>query len=138
MPRTIDVARLKRAAIGELTDLRKRIQDGIDTKLHYLLLRWMCRMTAVDAHETWERYVENRLVAALNHDPKHFLAEQNIKGVRHVSYGLARYIVRGDVIGCKIFETCLCAIENRSKLATRESLDQEVDQQSLPLIGTQK
>jgi hypothetical protein len=52
-------------------------------------------MTAVDAHETWERYVEARLVAAINHDPKHFLTEQNVKGVKHVSYGLARYIVRG-------------------------------------------
>jgi hypothetical protein len=52
-------------------------------------------MTAVEAHQTWERYVENRLVAAINHDAKHFLSEQNIKGVKHVSYGLASYIVRG-------------------------------------------
>ena len=43
-------------------------------------------MTAVNAHEIWERFVEDRLVAAIDHDPgAHFLAEQNVKGVKHVS-----------------------------------------------------
>jgi len=36
-----------------------------------------------------------RLIAALNHNPRHFLASQNIKGVSRVSYGLATYIIRG-------------------------------------------
>ena len=94
MPRTIDVSKIKHSAIGELDLMRKRIED-VRAKLDYLTLRWMCKMTAVNAHEIWERFVEDRLVAAINHDPKHFLAEQNVKGVKHVSYGLARYIVRG-------------------------------------------
>jgi hypothetical protein len=52
-------------------------------------------MSAVEIHAVWERYVEGRLVAALNHDASNFLTAQNIKGVTHVSYGLATYIVRG-------------------------------------------
>ena len=95
MARKIDIARLKRTAIAELAAMRERIEDGRTANLHYLLLRWMCKMTAVDAHGTWERYVEGRLVAAVNHSPAHFIAEQNIKGVSHISYGLAQFIIRG-------------------------------------------
>jgi hypothetical protein len=95
MPRTIDVPKLKRNSITELAEMRDRVDEGINAGLNYLLLRWICRMSAVDVHETWERYVETRLVAALNHNPHRFLREQNIKGVKHVSYGLATYIVRG-------------------------------------------
>jgi hypothetical protein len=32
-------------------------------------------MTAVEIHAAWERYVEVRLVVALNHSPEHFLQE---------------------------------------------------------------
>lgn len=56
---------------------------------------WVARMTVVEIHGAWERYVENRLVAALNHNPKHFLQQQNIAGVTRVSPGFARYIIRG-------------------------------------------
>jgi hypothetical protein len=52
-------------------------------------------MTAVDIHAVWERYVETRLVAALNHSPQHFLEGQNIASVTRIPPGLARYIVRG-------------------------------------------
>jgi hypothetical protein len=52
-------------------------------------------MTAVEVHQTWERYVEMRLIAALNHDARHFLAAQNITGANHVPLGLATYIIRG-------------------------------------------
>jgi hypothetical protein len=57
--------------------------------------RWVAQMTAVEIHGTWERYVESRLVAALNHSPKHFIKEQNIAGVSGIPTGLAQYIVRG-------------------------------------------
>src|SRR5215472_9387140 len=53
----------------------------------------MCQMTAVEVHRAWERYVEMRLIAGLSHDPRHFIAAQNIKGVKHISYGLATYVV---------------------------------------------
>ena len=52
-------------------------------------------MIAVEIHGIWERYVEKRLVAALNHRPQHFLSEQDIKGVSRVSSGLAYYVIRG-------------------------------------------
>jgi hypothetical protein len=95
MARTIDLKRLKATTVAEIDESRRRLDRAIQANLPYWLLRWMCQMTAVELHQTWERYVEMRLVAALNHDPRHFLAAQNIKGVRHVSYGLATYIVRG-------------------------------------------
>ena len=94
MPRTIDLRRLKAATVVDLDQSKKRIDD-VQAKLDYPLLRWMCQMTAVEAHQTWERYVEMRLIAALNHDPRHFLAAQNIKGVNRVPHGLATYIIRG-------------------------------------------
>ena len=95
MPRTIDLRRLKATTVAGIDQSRKRIADAIQAKSHYLLLRWMCQMTAVELHQTWERYVEMRLIAALNHNPRQFLASQNIKGVSRVSYGLATYIIRG-------------------------------------------
>ncbi|SRR6266404_7982528 len=52
-------------------------------------------MTAVEIHGTWERYVESRLVAALNHNSKHFIKEYNVAGVSRIPTGLALYIVRG-------------------------------------------
>jgi len=95
MPRTIDLRRLKATTVAGIDQSRKRIDDAIQAKSYYLLLRWMCQMTAVELHQTWERYVEMRLIAALNHNPRHFLASQNIKGVSRISYGLATYIIRG-------------------------------------------
>lgn len=58
-------------------------------------------MSAVEAYTVWERYVEKRLVAALNHNPSHFINEEEIKGVKHISSGLADYIIRG---GRKFFD----------------------------------
>ena len=101
MARTIDLAKLKRGAEAKLSKSINQIDASIGAKLNYLLLRWMCRMTAVAVHAIWERYVEDRLVAALNHDPQHFLQEHSIKGVKHVSYGLATYVIRG---GARYFD----------------------------------
>jgi hypothetical protein len=52
-------------------------------------------MTSVEIHAIGERYVETRLVTALNHNPKRFLEAQNIAGVDKISPGFARSIVRG-------------------------------------------
>lgn len=95
MPRKIDLKSLKTHSSRCLTRTKKRIDDAISAGTHYLLIRWMCQMSAVEAHTIWERYVEKRLVAALNHDPRHFIREEEIKGVKHVSSGLADYIIRG-------------------------------------------
>jgi hypothetical protein len=95
MARTIDLKKLKAATAAEIDQSRKRIDRAIQANLAYWLLRWMCQMTAVEVHQTWERYVEMRLIAGLNHNPRHFIAAQNIKGVKRISYGLATYIVRG-------------------------------------------
>ena len=52
-------------------------------------------MTAVELHGIWERYVEDRLVAGLNHDPSFFVDDQGLTGVNNVSKGLAHFVVRG-------------------------------------------
>src|SRR4029453_13430295 len=75
--------------------------NAIDANLRYDLLRWIATMTAVEVHGIWERYVEHRLVAALNHHPETFLAENGVKGIKLVSSGLAAYLVRG---GARYFD----------------------------------
>jgi hypothetical protein len=95
MARTIDLKKLKAATVAEIDRSKERIDDAIQAQSHYLVLRWMCQMTAVEVHQTWERYVEMRLIAALNHDPRHFLAAQNVRGVSRIPHGLATYIIRG-------------------------------------------
>lgn len=57
--------------------------------------RWVSQMTAVEIHAIWERYVERRLITALNHGPSFFLVENDIRGVSRISAGFAAYLVRG-------------------------------------------
>ena len=72
-----------------------------EDEMHYSAQRWIAKMTAVEIHAIWERYVEQRLVTALNHSPHHFLQDNDVKGVKRVSAGLALYLVRG---GGKYFD----------------------------------
>lgn len=51
-------------------------------------------MAAVEVHSTWERYVEDRLATALNHNSAHFIVTHDVRGVSRVSSGLAYYVVR--------------------------------------------
>jgi len=95
MPRTVDLPGLKTKSVNLLNQAIARYGSIDANGPQYLLARWVAKMTAVEMHAIWERYVENRLVAALNHNATHFLAEQNIKGVSRVSSGLAFYVVRG-------------------------------------------
>lgn len=101
MPRKIDVLNLKKRSSVLLAYVQARLDNAIAARFDYLLIRWICRMSAVEVHTIWERYVEKRIVAALNHDASHFVSEEEIKGVKHVSSGLADYIVRG---GGKFFD----------------------------------
>ncbi|WP_316206203.1 MULTISPECIES: hypothetical protein [unclassified Bradyrhizobium] len=101
MPRKIDLTKLKQRAHKEIKSLLDRIQHAEDSKFDYLLIRWMSAMTAVELHGIWERYAENRIVAGLNHDSSHFICEEAISGVSHVTVGLASFIVRG---GNKYFD----------------------------------
>jgi hypothetical protein len=93
MARKIDLPALRKSsaqAAREATALYDRAGA-----LDYWFQAWIAKMSAVEVHAVWERYVETRLVAALNHNPKNFLEEQNIVGLSGISVGLARYIVRG-------------------------------------------
>ncbi|WP_316206775.1 MULTISPECIES: hypothetical protein [unclassified Bradyrhizobium] len=113
MPRKIDLTKLKQRAHKEIKSLLDRIQHAEDSKFDYLLIRWMSAMTAVELHGIWERYAENRIVAGLNHDSSHFICEEAISGVSHVTVGLASFIVRG---GNKIFRF---SIDGRPNLEGR-------------------
>jgi hypothetical protein len=93
MSKKIDLRRLRENSVRELHLAVQRYEAS--QGMHYGWRRWIARMTAVEIHSTWERYVETRLVAALNHSPKHFLEQHNITGVTAISPGFARYIIRG-------------------------------------------
>jgi hypothetical protein len=95
MPRTVDIPRLKAKSVRALAQAMSRYDQAKADQLHYLLLRWIAQMTVVEVHSVWEQYTEGRLVAALNHNPSHFLKTEEIKGVSRVSSGLALYIIRG-------------------------------------------
>ena len=94
MARKFDLAKLKRKATADLAQARAIIEKVESDKAEYLFARWICKMVAVDVHGTWERYVENRLAAALNHSPKHFLDLHDVRGVTNISAGFAFFIVR--------------------------------------------
>jgi hypothetical protein len=101
MPRKIDLVKLKHRARKDISTSLGRIQHAEQSKFDYMLIRWMSAMTAVELHGIWERYVEKRIVAGLNHDSSHFISEEAISGVAHVTVGLASFIVRG---GNKYFD----------------------------------
>ena len=95
MARTVDIPGLKTRSISELESAGNRYSRAAAGSLDPALVRWVAKMTAVELHAVWERYVEGRLVAALNHNPSYFLADNTIKGVKRVSSGLAYYVIRG-------------------------------------------
>lgn len=94
MAKTIDLVKLRDNSTDALDTIVDRIDDAA-AQLDGMAVRWMCAMGAVETYTIWERYAENRLAAALNHNAKHFLSEFNIRGVKRVSSGLAFYVVRG-------------------------------------------
>ena len=95
MAKTIDLNRLRHKSTARLVRIVDRAKAADEAHFHYFLIRWMCAMSAVEAHAIWERYVESRLAAALNHAPSHFLPENDVRGVKSVSSGLAFYVIRG-------------------------------------------
>jgi hypothetical protein len=93
MARKVDLSALRKRATQEVREAMT-LYDSAGA-FDYWYQAWIAKMTAVEVHAIWERYVETRLVAALNHNPKHFIEQQGIAGLTRISTGLARYIVRG-------------------------------------------
>jgi hypothetical protein len=93
MSKKIDLPALRNKSAAELRFAIRRYENS--GQMHYFWRRWIARMTAVEIHAIWERYAETRLVAALNHNPKHFIERQGITGLTSISTGLSRYVVRG-------------------------------------------
>jgi hypothetical protein len=93
MARKINLNKLQTESTNGIDELMKRITYA--EKKDFKYLRWMHAMTAVELHGIWERYVEDRVVTGLNHDPSFFVDDQGLTGVNNVSKGLAHFVVRG-------------------------------------------
>jgi hypothetical protein len=94
MPGKVKVDALARAAEDRVRHSLEMYEEIRLFQDHYPK-RWVSQFAAVDIHAIWERYAEDRLIAALNHNPAHFLRDKEIKGVARIPRGLASYIVRG-------------------------------------------
>lgn len=101
MAKKVNLVAMKRESVYSAVKALGRYDKASSEEIGHNFIRWVAQMTAVEIHTIWERYVEERLVAALNHNAKHFLEHNDIKGVSHVSTGFAYYIVRG---GGKYFD----------------------------------
>jgi hypothetical protein len=88
-----DIGRAKDAA-RKAVAASLRHYNGLRGGNNFLLSRWVAEMAAVELHSAWENYAETRLVSALCHNPQHFLEENGILGVRNVSKGLAKALIR--------------------------------------------
>jgi len=96
MPKKPDIAHIKSTANAQLATASRRYQEAQQRQLDYLVLRWIASMTAVEVYAVWERYAEKRLTAALVYYPQTFLADNNIRGLKSISVGLAAVLVRGS------------------------------------------
>ena len=116
MPRTVDLNRIRHRALHSVQKTMARYENAGTAKLHYLLVRWIAQMSAVELHVIWERFAEDRLEAALNHDSSYFLETHQVLGITRVPNGLARFAVRG---GDRYFDfrSCSDLIYRADKLA---------------------
>jgi hypothetical protein len=100
----MNLSRLKKETKASLNKLENQLafltsgwSEHYDFQLEEDSSKWILRMSVVDVHSVWERFCEDRLAIALNHDPKHFLERHEVRGVSHISKGLAYFIVRGGL-----------------------------------------
>ncbi len=112
--KTVNLRSIKKDATTDLRLAIERYEKVLKLekarKLGYWHVWWVASMTSVELHAIWERYAEDRLVAALNHAPKYFLEQQGFVGMAGISKKFARYIIRegrpffdfrsiGDLVG---------------------------------------
>ena len=104
MARRMNLSRLKKEAKTSLKQLEDQLgfltsgwSEDYALQIEEDASKWISRMSVVDVHSVWERFAEDRLATALNHEPKYFLECHEVRGVSHISKGLAYYIVRGGL-----------------------------------------
>lgn len=95
MSRRIDLKSIRRNALKELKYVLSIYEKAQAAELHYEVIRFVGIMAAVEAHAIWERFAEDRLIAALNHHPSTFIRANDIRGIKRVPLGLATVLVRG-------------------------------------------
>ena len=79
MARKFDLKKLRSDAQADLREAINIITKTSVNPAEYLFTRWVCKMVAVDIHGVWERFIEDRAAAALNHDPHYFLKEHDVR-----------------------------------------------------------
>jgi hypothetical protein len=98
MARKTDLSLLRNNSLRDI--LRVEEQFAVFSEIipieEYYLLRGIASMAIVDLNAIWERYTEERLVIALNHNPQYFIGNNNINGINTIPKGLAKIIVRGS------------------------------------------
>ena len=104
MARRMNLSCLKKDSKASLKRLEDQLgfltsgwSEDYEVQIEEDISKWAFRMSVVDVHSVWERFCEDRLATALNHGPKYFLKRHEVKGVSHISKGLAYYIVRGGL-----------------------------------------
>lgn len=95
MPRRVNLHLLRKNAVKEVDAAMRQYKKAIKDALHYHTLWYIGAKVAIDLHAAWERFAEERLIAALNHAPATFIHNNEINGVRHIPVGLAAVLVRG-------------------------------------------
>ncbi|WP_309398322.1 hypothetical protein [Cerasicoccus maritimus] len=106
MSRIIDLRVVRKRSLDTVNEAMQRYASIHEELNDLSYQRWLACMTLTDMHGAWERFAERRLVAALNHYPDHFLAENSVRGVSKLPAGLADYLTRG---GRKYFDFRSCA-----------------------------
>ena len=69
MAKKINLTALKTKSRDDINYAIERYERADKKGLHYLLVWWIAKMTAVEIYTVWERYVEDRLVAAFKFMP---------------------------------------------------------------------
>lgn len=93
-----DLELLRAKSAADIDWLTKRFKEFDDTlpERKYHLLRWAAEMSIVELHAIWEKFAEERLVIALNHNPAFFISDNSIRGTEKITKGLAHVLVKGN------------------------------------------
>jgi len=94
MSSRVDLNGIRARAVKELDYALSLYNRAVKEKIDFKLIRYLGAMAAVDIHATWERFTEDRLIAALHYDPTTFFRANEIRGIKRLPVGLATILVR--------------------------------------------
>lgn len=99
MADTKTVTSLKKRAVDRIRDALQDYDNAPgsnkDTDEYYWDKARIAERVVVEIFTVWERYVEDRLIAALKKHPRHFLVQNKAERLKRIPVGLCGFIVRG-------------------------------------------